>query len=113
MAEMLELGKRAKAAAAETARWTSGTKNQILAAIRDALLAHTAQIVAANEQDLARGRQNGLSESLLDRLRFDAPRVKGVADALGDVIGLADPVGRTVGGSTHPNGMTITKVTTI
>ena len=50
------------------------------------------EIVAANEEDLARGRDNGMAEGLLDRLRLDAPRVAAVADALRDIAALPDPV---------------------
>jgi glutamate-5-semialdehyde dehydrogenase len=87
------------------------------AAKRDALLAIASEIeedadaiVAANAVDLERGEQNGLSASLLDRLRLDAPRVAALADAVRDVAALPDPVGRILDERTLDNGLALTKV---
>src|SRR5690606_1603363 len=50
------------------------------------------------------------SEGLLDRLRLDEARVRGVAEALRQVAGLPDPVGEVVRGATLPSGLQIRQV---
>src|SRR5690606_20625669 len=76
----------------------------------DALEADTEAIVAANGEDLQRGRDQGMAAGLLDRLALDGARVRAVAEALRQVAGLPDPVGEVVRGSTLPNGLQIRQV---
>ncbi|MFT4231051.1 MAG: glutamate-5-semialdehyde dehydrogenase [Microbacterium sp.] len=85
-------------------------KRDALLAIADAVEAAVAEIVAANEEDLERGRVGGLSVALQDRLRLDAPRVKALAAAVRDVAALPDPVGRVLDERTLPSGVRLTKV---
>jgi glutamate-5-semialdehyde dehydrogenase len=85
-------------------------KREALLAIADAIDAATAEIVAANEDDLERGRATGLSTALQDRLRLDAPRVAALAAAVREVAALPDPVGRVLDERTLPNGVELTKV---
>lgn len=68
------------------------------------------EIIAANAEDLERGRATGLSESLQDRLRLDAPRVSALADAVRAVADLPDPVGRLLEERVLPNGLVLQKV---
>ncbi len=86
---------------------TRADKDQALLAMADALVAASAEIVAANDVDTARGRADGLAEGLIDRLRLDQARVRAVAEALRDIAGLPDPVGEVVRGSTLANGLQI------
>ena len=69
-----------------------------------------ADVVAANAEDLERGRSGGLSVALQDRLRLDAPRVAALAAAVRDIAALPDPVGRVLDERTLPNGVELTKV---
>ncbi|GAA1469400.1 glutamate-5-semialdehyde dehydrogenase [Microbacterium thalassium] len=85
-------------------------KRRALLAIADAIDAASDDVVAANAEDLARGRTTGLSDALLDRLRLDAPRVAGLASAVRDVAALPDPVGRVLDERTLENGLRLTKV---
>ena len=87
-----------------------GAKARALNAIADALDAATADVVAANADDLARGRDSGLSEGLLDRLRLDDARVHALASAVRDVALLPDPVGRVLDERTLANGVSLQKV---
>ncbi|HXR67774.1 MAG TPA: glutamate-5-semialdehyde dehydrogenase, partial [Dermatophilaceae bacterium] len=82
-------------------------KDAALQAMADALDSASGEIIAANDQDIARGRAEGLGEGLLDRLRLDEARVKAVAEALRDIARLPDPVGEVVRGSTLANGLQI------
>ena len=67
-------------------------------------------IVAANGEDLDRGRAGGLSPALLDRLRLDESRVAALAAGVRSVAALPDPVGRVLEERTLPNGLRVTKV---
>jgi glutamate-5-semialdehyde dehydrogenase len=107
---VLEICGRAREASRTLATATSAVKDAALHAIADALVAATARIVAANAEDLERGRSGGMSASLLDRLRLDTGRVAAIADAVREVAALPDPVGEVVRGSTRPNGLRLRQV---
>ena len=108
---MLEqLGSRAKEAASVLACAARADKDRALLAVADALQAHTAEILSANEQDLEKAKQNGMSDAMLDRLRLDEKRILGMANGVRDVAASADPVGRVLWGETRPNGLQIRKI---
>lgn len=85
-------------------------KHDALRAIADAIEHSAAGIVAANAEDLERGRATGLSEALQDRLRLDLPRVAALAKAVREIAELPDPVGRVLDERTLANGVRLTKV---
>jgi glutamate-5-semialdehyde dehydrogenase len=89
---------------------TTADKNRALGAIAERLRKGTDSILAANQQDLANGAENGLSTGLLDRLTLDAPRIDGLAEAVEAIVALPDPVGELVRGSSLPNGVKISQV---
>jgi len=105
--EKLEAARRASVALA-TARAES--KNAALDAIAAAVVEHSDRILAANELDLANGRENALSAGLQDRLRLDEARLASLAVAVRGIAALVDPVGQVVRGSTLPNGVGLTQV---
>ena len=74
------------------------------------LLENSDAILAENEKDIANARDNGISETMVDRLRLTKERIKGIADACMELVNLEDPVGEVLQGSVRPNGMRITKV---
>ncbi len=110
MRDLRETALAVKAASAELGLLGTEKRNEALAAIADALLARKAEILSANEQDLADGRANGMSESLLDRLALTGARIEGMAEGVRQLIALPDPVGETVEEFTRPNGLHIRKV---
>ena len=101
---------RAKEASRATAALTSDDKARVLEAIAVALEHNAAQIIEANGKDIVRGREGGIGESLIDRLRLDDKRVAALASAVRDVAALPDPVGRVVGGHRMPNGVALEQV---
>ncbi len=110
MATVIEqMGARAKEASRELAV-AGEKKNMALRAIAEALRANKDRIIKANEIDLKNGKENGLSNALLDRLSLDSKRIDGIADGVLQVAALPDPVGTVISGSTRPNGLKITKV---
>src|SRR6478735_8872660 len=100
-----DTARRAKTASRTLATATRATKDAALHALADALVEATEEIVTANAVDLERGRENGTSAGLLDRLALTPARIEGIADALRELAGLPDPVGEVVRGSTLPNGL--------
>src|SRR5699024_5967930 len=105
-----DLASRARAASHRLALLTRGEKDAALLALADAVDAASPSVLAANEEDLQRGREGGMATALLDRLTLDAARVAAVAQALRDLAGLPDPVGEVVRGSTLANGLQIRQV---
>ena len=100
----------AKEAARSVGRLTDAEKRDALLAIADTIEAAAPAIVAANAEDLERGRTTGLSTALQDRLRLDEPRVAALAAAVRDVAALPDPVGRVLDERVLPNGVALAKV---
>ena len=105
-AEVLDTARRARAAAAALAPMTRAAKDSALLAMADALVAHSADVLAANAKDVERDADN----PLVDRLRLDQSRVEGMADGLRQVAGLPDPVGEVIRGSTLPNGLQLRQI---
>ena len=106
---------RAKAEAAHKAACALGVvsaavKNKALLVMADALLAKTDFIIGANDRDMQAARENGMKESMQDRLRLTPERIEGMAEGLRQVAALPDPVGNVIGGQTLANGLKITKV---
>lgn len=85
-------------------------KRDALLAVADAIEGASAQIEAANADDLARGRAEGMPAGLQDRLRLDGPRIAALAAAVREVAALADPVGRILDERTLPTGVRLTKI---
>lgn len=100
----------AKTAARSIGQLADAVKRDALLAIADAIDGASAEIVAANRDDLERGRETGISVALLDRLRLDEPRVAALAAAVRDIAALSDPVGRVLDERTLPSGVELTKV---
>lgn len=100
----------AKEASRSIGLLSDAEKRDALLAIAAAIEASVPEIVAANAEDLERGRSTGLSEALQDRLRLDAPRVAALATAVREVAALPDPVGRVLDERTLANGVALTKV---
>ena len=102
-----EMGKAAQAASYQLATLTTAEKNRVLMTIADQLEAQSAEILAANEQDLVDARNNGMSEALLDRLMLNPARLKAIADDVRQVCRLADPVGLLIDGGRLDSGLRI------
>ena len=110
MSEVVEVAKRARAAAAGLAPLARKDKDAALLAMADALEAQTDRILAANAEDVQAGREGGTTEAMLDRLSLNASRVRAMADGLRHVATLPDPVGEVVRGSSLPNGLELRQV---
>ena len=109
---LTEIGKRVKDASVSLAVASTDDKNRILKAIATALRENCDKILEANALDLKNGRENGMADSLLDRLMLNADRIEGMAQGVEGVISLPDPVGRVLWETQRPNGMKIQRVST-
>ncbi len=89
---------------------SSSQKNKALGVIADELTANCDYILTQNALDVKNGRNNGMSESLIDRLSLTAERIKGISDAVRQIIALDDPCGKVISGGVRPNGLKIEKV---
>ncbi|WP_300344674.1 glutamate-5-semialdehyde dehydrogenase [Nesterenkonia sp.] len=110
-ASVQQTSQRAREASRVLGRLDRRHKDRALAAVAEGLRESSAALSSANEADLARGRDNGMSRALLDRLRLTPQRVEALAAAVEEIIGLEDPVGRVVQGRTLPNGLRLSQVT--
>lgn len=105
-----DTARRARVAAQELRVLTRDQKDAALLAMADALESHSATIVQENAADIARARENGTPDALIDRLTLTADRIAAIAQALRDVAALPDPVGEVIRGYTLPNGLQVRQV---
>jgi glutamate-5-semialdehyde dehydrogenase len=110
MSEVREKAERAKRTTARLSVLTTEQKNEALMAMADSLLARMEEIIAENEKDLQRGKEQGLTSSLLDRLALNPARIEGMATGLRQIVELPDPVGELLEEFRRPNGLFIRKV---
>lgn len=108
--QVREAARRARGAAGELALASRATKDEVLHAMATALVERSAEVLEANLRDVARARENGTADSLVDRLRLTRERIAGIADGLRTVAGLPDPVGEVVRGNTLANGLKLQQV---
>jgi glutamate-5-semialdehyde dehydrogenase len=106
-----ELADSARAAARTLSVATGAERSAALNAIADAILSRSAEILAANEEDMVRARAAEINSSLLDRLLLTQARVEGIADGARQVSKLPDPLGITLRHSTLPNGIDLQQIT--
>ncbi|MFT4200114.1 glutamate-5-semialdehyde dehydrogenase [Gordonia sp. (in: high G+C Gram-positive bacteria)] len=109
-AEVTALATAAKAAARRLVGLSTAAKNTVLLAAAEAIEKAQDAILTANAADIARSEAAGIEASLLDRLRLNPDRVRGIADGLRQVAGLPDPIGEVIAGKTLPNGLTLRQV---
>jgi glutamate-5-semialdehyde dehydrogenase len=105
-----ELGLRVKAASRLLATASTEQKNAALTAAADLLVARADEILRANEVDVARAEAEGVSATVVDRLRLTPARIDSMASGLRQVAGLPDPVGEVLDGWVRPNGLKIRRV---
>lgn len=101
------IARQAKVASRSLARANRATKDAALHALAGALVAASDEILDANQIDIERERNGGMTPGLLDRLTLTSERIASIAQSLRDVAGLPDPVGEIVRGSTLPNGLRV------
>ncbi|MBM7825237.1 glutamate-5-semialdehyde dehydrogenase [Arcanobacterium pluranimalium] len=106
--QVRDIASRAKSASFAARSMSTEAKNTLLAQIAHQLLVDAPLIEEANARDMLAGREQGMSEGLLDRLYLDQRRIESIAQSVRDVIKLPDPVGEILSETTLPNGLALT-----
>jgi glutamate-5-semialdehyde dehydrogenase len=105
-----DIGQRAREASRPLSNLGTETKNAILRAMADELLAREAAILEANAADVAGACERGLASAALDRLTLTPERLRKIASDVRHVADLPDPVNEVLAEWTRPNGIRISKV---
>ena len=106
---VVELVKKAKAAAGRLASLSTSVKNQALVAMADSLIGKSDELLVANERDLE-SFGSGKEKAMTDRLRLTTERIQEMAAGMKEIAKLPDPVGETLGMRRRPNGMQVGRV---
>jgi len=100
-----------KDASIKLAAADSKLKNEALAHIARSLIDRKDEILKANAMDLKRSEEENLAAPLLKRLKFDDAKIADVVDGINSLIGLKDPVGKTLLSTELDEGLELYKVT--
>lgn len=109
---MLDLGRKARAAAGKLATASAERKYAALIGAAEAVRARQTEILAANALDMDNARQKGMTTAFQDRLLLTEARLTGIIDALRTIAELPDPVGAVMAEWDRPNGLHIERVRT-
>ena len=110
MNNMLEtMGRQAKITANILRKTKTAQKNQALLAMEAALIKNQAAIIVANEKDIARAEERGLTPPMIERLTLTPDRIQAMADSIRQIAGLPDPVGYIEEMKTNEDGLRIGK----
>lgn len=104
---MQTVGINARAASRLMAAADTSTKNQALLHIASAILREKSALIAANQQDLAAARANGLDDAMLDRLTLSEKSILTMAEGLEQIANLTDPIGEMSNFKYRPSGIQI------
>jgi glutamate-5-semialdehyde dehydrogenase len=110
MSEIRKLALACRDAAQTMFTLDSETKRKLLRDMAAAVEAKCETILAANARDLQQAAAKGVQGAMLDRLRLDAARVTGIANAVREIAALPDPVGLVTRQEIRPNGLKIERV---
>lgn len=105
--DMTQAGKEASR---ELRKVSRARKDAALQLMAGKLMEREKAIRQENEKDLASAKEQGLSSAMLDRLTLDAKTLQSMAEALGEVAALPDPVGEVTGMWKRPNGLLVGRV---
>ena len=108
---LIKMGERAKEAAKTLSKASSDLKNKALKSIAENLREFSHEIIEANKKDIENAKKLNISGAMIDRLTLTKERIEGIAVSAEEIIALEDPIGKTLSGTTRPNGLKISKVT--
>lgn len=107
--QLKEIGYNAKKTLGGLQKLGSSKKNDALLQVARGLLTDTDEIIKANENDMAHGRENHMPQGLLDRLQLTPERISQMSEGLEQIASLEDPIGEVLSMKTRPNGLRIGK----
>lgn len=97
MDTLIQLGEQAKKASRYQAQASTQEKNAALRTMSAALLAHSAEIIAANHLDIEQAQANGIPEPMIDRLLLTKERIQDMSEGILEIAELPDPIGEVNG----------------
>lgn len=106
---VVEVCREAKDASHLLARASRDEKDACLRDLADRIDASAAALLDANRADVEAGREEGLNEALIDRLKLTEARIAEMANGVREIAGLEDPVGEVIEGWTLDNGLEVAK----
>ncbi|MGW8257065.1 MAG: glutamate-5-semialdehyde dehydrogenase, partial [Thermoguttaceae bacterium] len=106
----LEVAQRAKSASMDLAQTTGNQKILWLRNCARMLLERSGTLIEANQLDIDKASDYGLSPAAVDRLRLTTERIAALAKALEEVAVLPEPIGQIISSSIRPNGLEVQKV---
>ena len=107
---ILEIAKKAKESTKFISSAGTKIKNKILFDISKHIISAAEEIIKENEKDMDASRREGVSESLIDRLKLDLERIEKKAESIDKVIKFNDPVGEVISGYNLPNGLILKNI---
>jgi glutamate-5-semialdehyde dehydrogenase len=107
---METLGAAARAASREMAKASTAAKNAALLAMAADIRKRNGELLAANAEDVAEARANGLEPAMLDRLTITPKSVEAMAQGLEQVAALPDPIGEITDMKYRPSGIQVGKM---
>lgn len=99
----------AKDASHQLARADRAAKDAFLRDLADRIEARAGELMEANAADVEAGREEGLTEALLDRLGLNEERIADMASGVREIAELEDPVGEIAESWTLENGLKVQK----
>lgn len=109
MSEVKTKGRAAKEASYLMVNLTTKEKNEALELIANQLVLDKDMILKENQKDMVKGKEAGITDSVLDRILLNEKRIQDMADAIRLLIGLEDPIGETLETIEKENGLHIEK----
>ncbi|MCS7213452.1 MAG: glutamate-5-semialdehyde dehydrogenase [Candidatus Calescibacterium sp.] len=102
-----EIAEKAKRAQPQIAKASTDKKNKILQKIAQELWNRRDEIIQSNLKDIENAKKNGVGSAMIDRLKLDEKRIKGMIKSVEEVASLPDPVGKIVEMNRRPNGLIV------
>ena len=109
MSEVIQKGKAAKTSSYLLTGVTIEEKNKALRFIAEQIVADQDRILEENKRDIAKGKEQGLSAAVLDRIMLNETRIQDMAQAIHLLIDLQDPIGEVLETIEKENGLHIQK----
>ncbi len=107
---LLNICKSLKQASQALSTMNTKEKNQGLRQVALSLKEYQEYILEENKKDIKSAKENGMKESLLDRLLITEARIDDMIDGLDNIIKLKDPIWKSNEVWTLENGLTVSKM---
>jgi glutamate-5-semialdehyde dehydrogenase len=105
-----EVAWKAKQAGRQIAVADTATKNNVLLNMASLLDKFSDDIMRENEEDLNKARENGIKDTIYERLKFDESKVRSRITSLKKIAALPDPVGQIFEQQKTVNGLIVCRM---